>query len=191
MPTLNTTPETKKELLTLCMARDSWSHAIVALDQLRQSRATPEHDLYDVLITAAAVLYMRPFERSDGLNRLTAYETFGGTSESDTLRQVHTAVDRLRNQIVAHQQVSGWDRLLRGVPEALPADRLVIRIGGGEPMSYEVGGPVLDPNFLPAFSHLVRFQEARVNGELFNRVASVLPPLIEGRAEFLIEASSP
>lgn len=98
----------------------------------------------------AAVLYMRPFERSDGLNRLTRYETFSGTSEADTLKQVHTAVDRLRNQ--------------------------TFHIGGGEPMSYEVGGPVLDPHFLPAFSHLVRFQEARVNCELFNWVASVLPP---------------
>ena len=54
------------------MARDSWRNALVALNQLRQSGAGPEHDLYDVLITAAAVLYMRPFERSDGLNRLFA-----------------------------------------------------------------------------------------------------------------------
>ncbi len=83
------------------------------------------------------------------------------------------------------------DLVLRGVADAQPADRLVIRIGGGEPISYEVGGPALDPDFLPHFSRLVRVQESRVNADLFNRVAAVLPSLIEGRGEFLIEAGTP
>lgn len=187
MTPIFTTPEKKKELLTLCMARDSWGHTLVALEHLRRLGVGPSDELYDVQVTAAAVLYMRPFERSHGLNRLTDYEVFNDVSGGDTLKLIHDAVDKLRNQITAHQQLSGWDRLLRGTPDAQPADRLVIRIGGGEPMSYEVGTPALDPSFLEHFMRLAAFQQGRANSALFNSAASVLPSLIEGRGEFLIE----
>ena len=187
METIKVPPEKKIELLTLCMARDSWNHTREALRSLQALGATPDHAMYDILLTAACVLYIRPFEKSHGLERLHAYAKFDDLDEADTLRKTHKIVDDARNQLMAHQQVSGWTKLLKGVSGALPGDRLVIRMGAG-PMSYEVSAPTLEPGFIQHFMRLAAVQEGRANEALFNAAMPVLPSLIEDRKEFQIEA---
>jgi hypothetical protein len=146
--------------------------------------------MYDILLTAACVLYMRPFEKSHGLVRLSEYEKFDEYPDRADLERVHAAVDKTRNQIMAHQQVSGWDKLLKGVPDALPARRLIVRLGAGHPMSYEIGAPTLTPEFIHPFLHLVEVQHARANLAFFQAVVPQLPSSWEGLGEFSIEVHS-
>lgn len=179
--------ESRSELLSLCMARDSWSHALDALRQLIALGSDSDPTNYDVLLTAACVLYMRPFEKSHGLIRLEQYLNFDGLANSEDLRRTHEAVDKTRNQIMAHQQVSGWDKLLKGVPDALPAHRLIVRLGAGHPMSYEISAPTLRPEFLSPFAHLVSVQHGRANHDFFQAVVPLLPSSFTGLGEFSIE----
>ena len=169
------------------MARDSWSRTSEALLRIQALKAVPDRTMYDLLLIAACVLYLRPFERSDGLIRLRDYANFDGVAGGDELRRIHVAVDKARNQIMAHRQVSGWDKLLQGTLDGKAGDLLVISVGNG-PLSYEVSDPTLHPEFIGHFLWLAQVQEARANKAFFNAIGPVLPSLIVGRKKFLIEA---
>jgi hypothetical protein len=173
MHSITVRPELKKELLSLCYALESWRHAQAALIKLRDDAIQPDHVLYEVLTTAVVVLYMRPFEKSHGLRPLRDFEQFESDGDGQLLKDIHEAVDKTRNQILAHQQLSGWDKLLQHFQGAERAGKLVVSMG--PPLSYEVQSPTLSPDMAPFILRLMNYQSDRVQLRFIHELSKVLP----------------
>lgn len=189
MQTIKVSPDTKRRLTSLNLAHSGWRSAQDVLSDIHARELKPDFGLFEGLMTAACVLYARPFKKAKGIIPLLELECFDDYSNGQHLLEVHKAAIEARDTVLAHQDVRKWPELLKGVPGARPVDEAIITFSGG-PFTIESGGLLPQENLHDFLPELIALQIKRVDSLRFGLNTGVLPRSFELPAKFSIEAES-
>lgn len=187
MQTIKVPPDTKRRLTSLNLAHSGWRSAQDVLGDIHARQLKPAFGLFEGLMTAACVLYARPFKKAKGIIPLVELECFEDYARGPELLEVHKAAIEARDTVLAHQDVKKWPTLLKDVPGARPVDEAIVTFSGG-PFSIESGGLLPPENLHELLPDLIALQLRRVDSMRFGLVAGILPPSFELPAAFSIEA---
>jgi hypothetical protein len=132
----------------------------------------PNYGRYEVIMTGVCTLYWRPFGGRKK-TRIPELEKFDGDEIGGLMKSIHDSVDEARNQVLAHQQIDGWDAKLKHVVDALPATEVVVRVRPHLGVEY----PTLLPpaNLHDLMPRLVAFQMRRAESLRLQLLHHLIP----------------
>jgi hypothetical protein len=186
MQTIIVSADTKRRLTSLNLAHSGWRSAQEVLAEIHVRKLKPDFGLFEGLMTAACVLYARPFKKAKGIVPLVELANFNDYERGPQLLEVHRAAIDARDTVLAHQDVKKWPALVKGVPGARPVDELIVTFSGG-PFAIESGGLLPPENLHELLPDLISLQLKRVDSLRFGLITGVLPPSFELPAKFSIE----
>lgn len=163
-----------RRLVSLNLAYGGWETALQMLREIRDRKLLPSFGLFEGLMTAACVLYGRPFKAANGLVKLTEMEDFSEFDDGTELRQIHAMALDSRDKVLAHPDFERWEAMPATSHSNLAIGEIHVHLESGR-TSFESVALLPPGNLHELMPRLLCAQIERVNRLRLLEVMYALP----------------
>jgi hypothetical protein len=157
-------------------AWSSFQHVREICDYILSHQIQPEDTIYYPLVTAISVLYMRPFKRSTGIERLSVQFV------PKKSQKLHDLLESVRDQTIAHVDARSFEF------KGLPANNVKLIIRDGQ-VRLEPHGVKFKLTLISEIRQLATAVEKRMHKHT-NKLVSQYPNEAPDDGEYLIDLTT-